>query len=178
MFDFDFEVEPMLEVLVGKTLEQALMEVMEEEEMKNLREHQLEFERRRNAELAEVQRMEAAERRRIEEKERRVKQEKERLGKEELAKKKALERQTAQDVIADLSRTVFSELKSLFHFSKKKIIKFLILTHFYFPEVHFYDHVQREVENQFMPWLMKNVQTNLSSIEIAHLVAQGFSFIS
>lgn len=27
LFDFDFEVEPILEVLVGKTLEQGLMEV-------------------------------------------------------------------------------------------------------------------------------------------------------
>ena len=27
LFDFDFEVEPLLEVLVGKTLEQSLMEV-------------------------------------------------------------------------------------------------------------------------------------------------------
>ena len=33
LFDFDFEVEPILEVLVGKTLEQGLMEVMEEEEL-------------------------------------------------------------------------------------------------------------------------------------------------
>ena len=35
LFDFDFEVEPILEVLVGKTLEQGLMEVMEEEELAN-----------------------------------------------------------------------------------------------------------------------------------------------
>jgi len=27
LFDFDFEVEPLLEVLVGKTLEQGLLEV-------------------------------------------------------------------------------------------------------------------------------------------------------
>ena len=41
LFDFDFEVEPMLEVLVGKTLEQGLMEVMEEEELATLRAHQV-----------------------------------------------------------------------------------------------------------------------------------------
>ena len=31
LFNFDLEVEPMLEVLVGKTMEQALQEVCEEE---------------------------------------------------------------------------------------------------------------------------------------------------
>jgi radial spoke head protein 3 len=41
LFDFDYEVEPILEVLVGKILEQSMMEVMEEEEMDNLRRHQV-----------------------------------------------------------------------------------------------------------------------------------------
>ena len=68
LFDFEVEVQPILEVLVGKTLEQALMEVMEEEELETLKAHQRAFEDRRNAELAEAQRMEAAEKRRQEEK--------------------------------------------------------------------------------------------------------------
>lgn len=58
----------MLEVLVGKTIEQALLEVMEEEELANLRAHQYAFEELRNAELAEVQRLEEQERRHREEK--------------------------------------------------------------------------------------------------------------
>merc|ERR1719265_2291989 len=74
LFDFDIEVEPLLEVLVGKTLEQSMMEVLEEEELDSLRKHQEEFERQRNAELLEVQRMEAAEKRRQDEMERRMKQ--------------------------------------------------------------------------------------------------------
>lgn len=41
MFDFDIEVKPILEVLVGKTVEQALMEVMEEEELASLRAQQV-----------------------------------------------------------------------------------------------------------------------------------------
>ena len=53
------EVEPILEVLVGKTLEQSMMEVMEEEELQNMRAHQEHFEQIRNAELAETQRLEA-----------------------------------------------------------------------------------------------------------------------
>lgn len=68
LFDFDMEVEPILEVLVGKTLEQSMMEVLEEEELQNLKRHKEEFRQRRNAELAEVQRLEAEERRKFEEK--------------------------------------------------------------------------------------------------------------
>eukprot|EP00960_Hanusia_phi_P039669 753975-Hanusia_phi.AAC.5 len=55
LFDFDFEVEPILQVIVGKTLEQSLMEVLEEEELKNMRAHQEEFDQIRAAELAEAQ---------------------------------------------------------------------------------------------------------------------------
>jgi radial spoke head protein 3 len=43
LFDFDTEVEPMLEVLIGKTLEQALIEVMHEEEIADLKEQQERF---------------------------------------------------------------------------------------------------------------------------------------
>ncbi len=68
LFDFDLEVKPILEVLVGKTVEQSLLEVMEEEELANLRSQQREFEELRNAELVEQQRLEEQERRRREEK--------------------------------------------------------------------------------------------------------------
>lgn len=39
LFDFDFEVNPILEVIVGKTIEQALMEVNEEQELATIRAH-------------------------------------------------------------------------------------------------------------------------------------------
>lgn len=68
LFDFDVEARPILEVLVGKTVEQALLEVMEEEELANLRMQQRAFEELRNAELVEQQRLEEQERRHREEK--------------------------------------------------------------------------------------------------------------
>lgn len=58
----------MLEVLVGKTMEQALLEVVEEEELSNLREQQRAHEELRNGELMEQQRLEEQERRHREEK--------------------------------------------------------------------------------------------------------------
>lgn len=68
LFDFDFEVQPILEVLVGKTIEQALMEVLEEEEIAALKEQQRKF--------LELRAMEKAETRRLEEQERRLREEK------------------------------------------------------------------------------------------------------
>lgn len=40
LFDFDTEVQPLLEVLVGKSVEQGLMEVMHEEEVADMKEQQ------------------------------------------------------------------------------------------------------------------------------------------
>lgn len=68
LFDFDREVQPVLEVLVGKTIEQSLLEVMEEEELACLRAQQRAFEELRNNERAEVQRLQEQERRHREEK--------------------------------------------------------------------------------------------------------------
>ena len=61
LFDFDCEVEPMLNVLVEKTLEQAHMEVIEENELAIIKLQSEEYQEIRNAELIEAQRCEAAE---------------------------------------------------------------------------------------------------------------------
>uniref|UniRef100_A0A8C7Y0B1 Radial spoke head 3 n=1 Tax=Oryzias sinensis TaxID=183150 RepID=A0A8C7Y0B1_9TELE len=67
LFDFEEEVQPILEILVGKTLEQSLLEVMEEEELAALMAQQRAFLERRNNELPEVHRLQEQERRRREE---------------------------------------------------------------------------------------------------------------
>jgi hypothetical protein len=107
LFDFDMEVEPILEVLVGKTLEQSMMEVLEEEELRNIRKHQEEFEQIRNAELAEVQRLEAEAKRRWEEKERRLQQERDRVVRERAVKEKVAARAFAKDYLTDLHANLF-----------------------------------------------------------------------
>ena len=68
MFDFDREVQALLEVLVGKTVEQSLEEVMEEEELAGLRAQQRAFRELRNNELEEVLRLKEQERRSSKEK--------------------------------------------------------------------------------------------------------------
>ena len=54
LFDFDKEVEPMLNVLCMKTLEQARMEVLEETELSIIKKQKKAYEEVRNAELIEA----------------------------------------------------------------------------------------------------------------------------
>ena len=71
LFDFELEVEPILQVLVGKALEHAQIEIIEDHERLELAKHKKMFMQNREAELMETQRMEGARKRRTEETERR-----------------------------------------------------------------------------------------------------------
>lgn len=61
LFDFDQEVQPILETLIGRTLQQALTEVIHEEEIAELREQQRKMLASREMELAELRRLEEQE---------------------------------------------------------------------------------------------------------------------
>lgn len=140
LFDFDFEVDPILEVIIGKTLEQSMLEVMEEEEMERIRAAKEEFTNRRNAELADAQRLENQEKRRFEEKENRKKQERERLQAEHRAKERLACRAFAKTFLSNLEIKVFTELER---------------------QGHFHDVVERTVETQFIPYLKELVHSQL-----------------
>lgn len=150
LFNFNVEVEPILEVLVGKTLEQAMDEVLEEEELANIRKHKAAFEQQRNIELAEVQRLEAEERRKAAEKERRVAQENNRVRQEEEVMEKVAARGFAKNYLADLHSAVFDKLVGT---------------------GHFFDPVEREVNDVFMPWLHKATANCLGQINAARELA-------
>jgi hypothetical protein len=140
LFDFDLEVKPILEVLVGKTVEQALLEVMEEEELANMRAQQRAFLELRNAELVEQQRLEEQERRHRLEKEERMKQQREILRKEKETADKIAARAFAQSYLADLVPSVFGTLAD---------------------NGYFYDPVERDIEQGLLPWLSEEVAKNL-----------------
>lgn len=152
LFDFNCEVKPILEVLVGKTVEQSLLEVMEEEELANLRSQQRAFEELRNAELVEQQRLEEQERRHREEKERRMKQQREILRKQKETADKISARAFAQSYLADLVPSVFGTLSD---------------------NGYFFDPVERDVEQSFMPWLMERVEEQLVKVVRGRTVMDG-----
>lgn len=140
LFHFDTEVDPILDVMVGKTLEQAMLEVMQEEEIEQLRQQQLDFEQRRKEEILEAQRLEAAEKRKFEEKERRKRQEVARIQREKETREKLRARQFAKAYLTNLENRVFSRLQD---------------------EGWFRDNVAHEVELEFYPWLMQQVDKEL-----------------
>ncbi|XP_073702492.1 radial spoke head protein 3 homolog [Garra rufa] len=149
LFDFDVEVQPVLQVLVGKTIEQALLEVLEEEELANLRAQQQVFKEIRDAELVEVQRLEERERRLRVEKENRIKQQQAVLEKEKETADKIAARAFAQQYLSDLLPSVYSNLKDC---------------------GYFYDPVQRDIETGFLPWLMEEVTNTLEQGYVARTV--------
>lgn len=140
LFDFDLEVRPMLEVLVGKTIEQSLLEVMEEEELANLRTSQFVYEELHNVELAEVQRLEEQERRHREEKARRKQQQWDVMHKQNETAQKIAARAFAQWYLADLLPSVFGSLRD---------------------GGYFFDPVERDIEIGFLPWLMDEVDKTM-----------------
>ncbi|XP_015713836.1 radial spoke head protein 3 homolog [Coturnix japonica] len=140
LFDFDIEVKPILEVLIGKTIEQALLEVMEEEELANLRAHQEAYAELRNAELAEVQRLEEQDRRYREEKERCKQLQMQMLQKEKETMEKIAAQTFAKRYLIDLIPSVFNSLHE---------------------NGFFYDPIERDVEREFLPWLMTEVEEAL-----------------
>ncbi|KEG09948.1 putative radial spoke protein 3 [Trypanosoma grayi] len=140
LFHFDEAVDPILDVMVGKTLEQAMLEVLQEEELELLRQQQLEFEQRRKEELLEAQRLEAREKRLFEEKERRKKQEAERIKREKETREKLQARQFAKVYLMNLENRVFARLQD---------------------EGWFRDRVLHEVEFDFFPWLMDEVAAEM-----------------
>jgi radial spoke head protein 3 len=157
LFDFDAEVAPILEVLVGKTLEQGMDEVLEEEEIANIRAQKARFEQQRNIELAKVQRLEAEARRRDEEKTRRVEQERSRIALEKEMIQKIASRGFAKTFFNDLQRDIMNELSS---------------------EGQFFDPIACEVEMSFLPWLQERVLQHHSTTELASKVCDGMYYTS
>jgi hypothetical protein len=146
LFDFDFEVSPLLDVLVGKTLEQSLLEVAQEDELAAIRSKQEEYDAVRGAELAEVQRLEAEVKRRFAEKQRRKEQEAARLKRETEVREKIAAAAFARSYLGSLRRNIFSQLHD---------------------SGHFYDAVRREMESLVMPGLMAEVAARVSARQSA-----------
>uniref|UniRef100_A0A7S3Z9G6 Radial spoke protein 3 n=1 Tax=Lotharella globosa TaxID=91324 RepID=A0A7S3Z9G6_9EUKA len=140
LFDFDLEVEPILEVLIGKSLDHALTEVLEEEEMKELAAHKQDFEQKRNTMLAEVQRIEAEEKRRIEEKERRIKQAKDFEEKQKEAAEKAKARTLAKQLLSSAQDVVFVNLEK---------------------EGKFEEPILKQIKGEFLPWIFNETRERL-----------------
>ncbi|KAJ3360879.1 Radial spoke head protein 3 [Allomyces arbusculus] len=152
LFDFDVEVEPLLEVLVGKTLDQARAEVLEEAELAGLRRRQRDFAARRQAELVEVQRLEQAERRRVEEKERRKAEAARMLAEKQESAAKVAAASFAAVYLANLVPAALASLQD---------------------DGFFFNAREREIQQTFLPWLTSQVDARVQRLAIARQLLDG-----
>jgi len=111
LFDFELEVEPVLQVLVGKSLEHARIEVIEEDEAQQLAKAKAVYKQKKEASLVETQRLEAARKRRDEELDRRNLQEQLQHKLAVWREKKEYARNAALKYLKFLKRDKMEELK-------------------------------------------------------------------
>ena len=144
LFKFDLEVEPILEVLVGKTLEQSLLEVQEEEELSHLRARKEALYAEKAQEEARIRGMEQEEQAKWEEKERYRLAEAARVDREGILEQKVWASYMSKTLVkGDFVEKVFDNLES---------------------DGVFRDPVRRSVEEQFMPWVLQTVGGNLDRV--------------
>lgn len=149
LFDFDFEVQPVVAVITCKTIEQSLMEVMEEEELACLRAQQKAFLNRQAGEAAKVRRLQERDRCFREAKGQTVAQQRELLDREQEAADKIAARAYTLQYLGDLCPMAFGWLTT---------------------NGYFYDPVEREMETNLFPWLMARVNENLERRYLARLM--------
>jgi hypothetical protein len=137
LFDFDFEVRPIVSTIIAKMIEQSFLEVHEEAELASLRRHREAIERRRNIELADIQRLDEGDRRKFEEKQMRIRQRLE----HEAAQCDLRQRLAARGFGASFSGDLMCDTISLLE-----------------RRGYFYDEVEREIKMTFLPWLAKAME--------------------
>jgi len=148
LFDFDEEVEPLLEALVGQTIEQALIEIMAEEEIAVINDMQGDYEVRRSVELAELKRLEEQERRIFEERKRLKEQEEEIKLEDEVAQKIAA-CVFSQNYLSQLVPQVYQKLETQGYFEAE-------------------DPDMKEIEEEFWPWLLSEVDGEIATLEASY----------
>ncbi len=158
LFDFDSEIEPMLNVLVRKTLEQARMLVLEDEELRIMKDQQKEYEEIRNAELIEAQRLEAAEIRRKQELDRRKIQQKARKEERKAAHKKYVARVLAKQHLVGLRENTLKALVDQGHLVKP---------------------LTKSLQDSVMPWLIEKMTSflhgdNHIDVNVNNIVADAW----
>lgn len=151
LFDFNEEVKPFVQTLVQKALETAYMEVREEEELAMMNKYLRAFEQQANTEAAAIARLEAEEQQKFDAKEKLLK---ERLAIEQAQlalREKVLARGFAEYFSWDIAEDVIAHLDS---------------------HGYFYDETEREIEEQFLPWLTQSVLERINQKTLAENISE------
>ena len=113
LFLFEDEVEPILSVLCGKTLEVARMEVLQEEELSEMKRQQEAFAKMRANEESEIKKMEEAEEKRLEAYTAKKSLEQNRREAKKIAHKKVVSRILSKNYMSAIKFNAFSGLRDV-----------------------------------------------------------------
>ena len=117
LFIYEDEVEPILSVLCGKTLELARMEVLQEEEIAEMQRQQTNYKNIRTEENNEIRRMEELEQKKLDAYEAKKSLEKSRREAKKVAHQKGVSRSVAKQFNSGLKFNTLVLLKDIGYFS-------------------------------------------------------------
>ncbi|XP_039294011.1 radial spoke head protein 3 homolog B [Nilaparvata lugens] len=143
LFDFDVEVRPILEVLVGATLEQAIIEVLEEDQLASIRANQRRLREIKAAEEAEYERLEEEETRKRQEKDRRITEHMRACELQKEVEERVAAAVLTTGYIADLLPSVLEGLNL---------------------SGYLRDNIKEDVENNFLSWIMQEVTLEMRKV--------------
>eukprot|EP01067_Filipodium_phascolosomae_P000157 Filipodium_phascolosomae@DN112_c0_g1_i2.p1 len=153
LFSFDRDVEPILEVLVQKTIDLAVNELMQELELEYLLNKQKEFEDQRMLEQLELQRLQHVEVRRQQEIARRKEQATQQKEASEILVRKLLARDLARSYLHDVTSKALDAAEKQGCFENALTIS------------------TNAVESSFLPWLTDSVVSELNRVSETTLSA-------
>jgi len=145
LFLFDDEVEPILSVLCGKTLEIARMEVLQEEELAEMNKQQQNFASMRKNEEAEIKKMEETEAKKLEAYQAKKSLERNRREAKKIAHKKVVSRILAKQFTSKMKFNSFEFLRDIGMFRDS--------------------FKQTVLESDVMPWLLAQTSKFVSQMD-------------
>lgn len=149
LFNFDDAVEPILQTLMGKSLDHGLNEVLDEEELKVLQQYRAQFTNEKTDLGNQIQQQEEEAKKFNEEKEAHLHKERARLRREQMVAKKVACIAASRNFLANLHNTTFTDLEE---------------------EIWCLHPTRNALATEFNPAVLKEVMSNLSSLEDAQTI--------
>jgi len=162
LFDFEMEVKPILEVLVGRSVIQAQYELIEEYEREEYLKHKKNYERKREFELNKLQRVEAKYIRQEEEKQRRFKQKEQRKINDIIMQKKLMANVFSKNFLKNLKGNTFRHLQERGFLSYHDVYNTsLLMQQEYLPKAEKMNEIVSFVDDDLLPLVKQEIDNEL-----------------
>ena len=162
LFDFEMEVRPILEVLVGRSVIQAQYELIEEYEREEYLNHKKNYERKREFELNKLQRTEGKYIRQEEEKQRRFKQKEQRKINDIIMQKKLMSNVFSKHFLKNLKGNTFRHLQERGYLTHHETYNTsLFMQQVYLPKTEKMNEIISFVDDNLLPLMRKEIDNEL-----------------